>query len=305
MGRRSSRDEDRYRMYSCNPGIWSNNLLWKMITRLQVISGNHLACLESSRTSILVNESPTSEFSVKRGLRQRDLLSPFLFILVMEGLHIALSEANRTCLIRGVKMGLKINIHKSNVYGVGVSEEEVSSMANHIGLPFTYLGLPIGSNMNHSSNWKILINRFQSRLSKWKANPLSIGGRLTLIMSVLESLDARYWSIANDGVFTVGITRKHLDDHFLPSSPTSTCWDKTIPRKVNIFLWRLKIDRLPHRLNLSSRGIEISYISCPSCSGYVESSLHIFFECDIANNIWRLVRSLCDNSIPLFTSMDH
>ncbi|GKD71144.1 RNA-directed DNA polymerase, eukaryota, partial [Tanacetum coccineum] len=122
---------------------------------------------------------------------------------------------------------------------------------------------------------------------------------------ISSNSDACYWSIANDGVFTVGITRKHLDDHFLPSSATSTCWDKTLPRKVNIFLWRLKIDRLPHRLNLSTRGIEISDISCPSCSGYVESSLHIFFECDIANNIWRLVRSWCDNTIPLFTSMDH
>ncbi|GKF56576.1 hypothetical protein Tco_0166916 [Tanacetum coccineum] len=29
--------------YSCNPGIRSNNFLWKVITRLQVISGNHLA----------------------------------------------------------------------------------------------------------------------------------------------------------------------------------------------------------------------------------------------------------------------
>ena len=45
--------------------------------------------------------------------------------------------------------------------------------------------------------------------------------------------------------------------------------------------------------------------SCPSCNGYVESRLHIFFECDIARNIWGLVRTWCDNSIPLFTSMDH
>ncbi|GJS40564.1 RNA-directed DNA polymerase, eukaryota [Tanacetum coccineum] len=117
--------------------------------------------------------------------------------------------------------------------------------------------------------------------------------------------DACYWCIANGGVFTVGITRKHLDDHLLPSSATSTCWDKTLPHKVNFFLWRLKIDRLSHRLNLSTRGIEISDISCPSCSGYVESSLHIFFEFDMAKNIWRLVRSWCGNSIPLFTFMDH
>nr|GEZ50399.1 GDSL esterase/lipase At3g48460-like [Tanacetum cinerariifolium] len=88
--------------------------------------------------------------------------------------------------------GLKINIHKSN-YGIGVSIEKVSIMAYSIGcapgsLPFTYLGLPISSNMNLISNWQPLIDRFQSRLSSWKANMLSIGGRLTLIKAVLDSL---------------------------------------------------------------------------------------------------------------------
>ncbi|GJX02021.1 RNA-directed DNA polymerase, eukaryota, reverse transcriptase zinc-binding domain protein [Tanacetum coccineum] len=52
------------------------------------------ACLCSARTSILVNGSPTAEFSLKQGIRQGDPLSPFLFILVMEGLHIALNDAN-------------------------------------------------------------------------------------------------------------------------------------------------------------------------------------------------------------------
>nr|GEW96500.1 RNA-directed DNA polymerase, eukaryota, reverse transcriptase zinc-binding domain protein [Tanacetum cinerariifolium] len=62
-------------------------------------------------------------------------------------------------------------------------------------IPFSYLGLPIGSNMSKISNWNVLIERFKSRLSGWKANMLSSGGRLTLIKSVLGSLGIYYFSI--------------------------------------------------------------------------------------------------------------
>lgn len=36
--------------------------------------------------SVLVNSNPTEEFSMKRGLREEDLLAPFLFLVVAEGL---------------------------------------------------------------------------------------------------------------------------------------------------------------------------------------------------------------------------
>nr|GEX78452.1 hypothetical protein [Tanacetum cinerariifolium] len=60
---------------------------------------------------------------------------------------------------------------------------------------FTYLGLSIGSNINLVSSWQFLIDRFHTKLSSWKANPLSIGGHLTLIKAVLRSLGIYFLSI--------------------------------------------------------------------------------------------------------------
>ncbi|GKG41575.1 RNA-directed DNA polymerase, eukaryota, partial [Tanacetum coccineum] len=79
------------------------------------------------------------------------------------------------------------------------------------------------------------------------------------------------WSLADDGIFSVRSSRRLIDSKLLPSILLSTSWDNILPHKVNIFLWRLSLDRLPHRLNLSSRGIDITTISCSSCNGNVES----------------------------------
>lgn len=62
-------------------------------------------------------------------------------------------------------------------------------------LPFSYLGLPIGARMNRFEHWAPVINKFQNKLSNWKASTLSAGGRLTLCKSVLGSLSIFFFSI--------------------------------------------------------------------------------------------------------------
>ncbi|XP_022032257.1 uncharacterized protein LOC110933335 [Helianthus annuus] len=87
--------------------------------------------------------------------------------------------------------GLKINLQKSILYGLGVDNGSVSDMAKVIGCkpdtgPFTYLGIKVGANMNRINNWTHIFEIFDNRLSTWKAKTLSMGGgRLTLINSVL------------------------------------------------------------------------------------------------------------------------
>ncbi|GJX62764.1 RNA-directed DNA polymerase, eukaryota, partial [Tanacetum coccineum] len=116
--------------------------------------------------------------------------------------------------------------------------------------------------------------------------------------------DSCVWSIAKDDIFTVGETHHIIDSMLLPSLVPLTSWYKVLPHKVNIFLWRLYLDRLPHRLNISSRGMDIQSISCPMCNCNVETSSHIFVECDIASEVWRMVQNWYDIPLPSFLSHD-
>ncbi|GJV95288.1 RNA-directed DNA polymerase, eukaryota [Tanacetum coccineum] len=111
-------------------------------------------------------------------------------------------------------------------------------------------------------------------------------------VQLIDKPDSWTWILDNDDVFTVHETRVHLDSSFLPSCSLCTRWPKSLPRKVNIFVWRLALDRLLTRLNLSLRGLDIPSIMCPMCNNKVESVDHVFFGCDLSSNVWRLVGTL-------------
>ncbi|XP_071694839.1 uncharacterized protein [Rutidosis leptorrhynchoides] len=65
-----------------------------------------LTCFKSASISILVNDSPTNEFNLERGVRQGDPLSPFLFILATEGLNVLAKNAVEKRLFSGVEVGM-------------------------------------------------------------------------------------------------------------------------------------------------------------------------------------------------------
>ena len=62
-------------------------------------------CVGTATTSVCVNGSPTDEFSLGRGLRQGDPLSPFLFLLAAEGFHVLLEAFAAHNPFTGYKVG--------------------------------------------------------------------------------------------------------------------------------------------------------------------------------------------------------
>lgn len=61
--------------------------------------------------------------------------------------------------------------------------------------PFSYIGMRVGSNMSRCKSSDLIIKKMEDRLSTWKAKTLSIGGRLTLMKSVLGSLPLYFLSV--------------------------------------------------------------------------------------------------------------
>ncbi|XP_023919046.1 uncharacterized mitochondrial protein AtMg01250-like [Quercus suber] len=62
------------------------------------------ACICTVTYSVMLNGQPYGWITPTRGLRQGDPLSPYLFLLVTEGLHALFEQAERIGDIRGVSL---------------------------------------------------------------------------------------------------------------------------------------------------------------------------------------------------------
>ena len=220
-----------------------------------------LECISTPSVSVLMNGSSTEEFNLERGFWQGDPLSPFLFLIAAERLHVMmisvvesdmfapymvgahgdvdishLQSTDNTLLV-GVKSwgniqilksasmlfafvsGLKVNFHKSMLYGVNVAGSRLHEAASvlhckHGRLPFLYLGLPIGGDPRKLAFWYPFVDRIKRRLSDWKSRNLSTGGRLILLKSVMSSIPVYFLSFFKAPSCIIFILESLLNDFF-------------------------------------------------------------------------------------------
>ncbi|GKE88028.1 RNA-directed DNA polymerase, eukaryota [Tanacetum coccineum] len=108
--------------------------------------------------------------------------------------------------------------------------------------------------------------------------------------SLNDSDDDWTWDIGMS-TFTVKHTREYIDQSYLPNDGMETRWNRFLPKKINIFIWRSLRDRLPTRWNLSRKGIDIDSLSCPICDTGIETIHHTLWTCSLATTVWHRIFS--------------
>nr|GEV22983.1 RNA-directed DNA polymerase, eukaryota [Tanacetum cinerariifolium] len=113
----------------------------------------------------------------------------YLFILVMESSHLSVNRAVGEGVFKGIRLNGSLSLSHffyaddalfmgewsdSNMKGCSIMENK-----------FCYLGVMVGEKMYRRKAWDDVVLKLRSRLSRWKAKTLSIGGRLTLLKSIL------------------------------------------------------------------------------------------------------------------------
>ena len=116
----------------------------------------------------------------------------------------------------------------------------------------TYLGLPLCRGQANKMVWNLVLERVERKLSTWKANYLSLGGRITLIMEVMGNLPIYFMSILECPIFVINGIEK-LQWEFL--------WHgRSAERKFHLIDWALVCtSKLGGGLGIKSEANESSF----------------------------------------------
>ncbi|KAJ0445610.1 putative reverse transcriptase zinc-binding domain-containing protein [Helianthus annuus] len=105
--------------------------------------------------------------------------------------------------------------------------------------------------------------------------------------------DTWTWALDSSGSFTVGSVKECLQKRLFSDLQVDYEWNNWCPKKVNFLIWRLIQDKIPTCTALARRNILLQDDICKLCGEVVESALHLFASCRIAEQVWEFVSRWC------------
>ncbi|KAJ9543812.1 hypothetical protein OSB04_023519 [Centaurea solstitialis] len=277
------------------------------------------ACLRSSRISVLVNGSPTEEFTMEKGIRQGDPLAPFLFLVVAEGLHIMVEEAKEKGLYKGLKVGNKEVVLSHLQYAddaIFFGEWEAENIVNVVKILKCFHAVSVsnaGCNFSGSFEKEVGDGRCTKFWEDRWAGGEVLKDRFTRLFN-LETckgvLIADRGRFHNSGWVWEWCWRREPRGRELSEfSEFCRILDRFKPKLggVDKFVWKLdsvvgfSVKTLRAVLRearaggrevgrvLDKRGIDMDSILCPRCNRDVETVSHALFSCEKVKALWQLV----------------
>ncbi|XP_074288373.1 uncharacterized protein LOC141613533 [Silene latifolia] len=174
-----------------------------------------LGCITSTWFSLKINGDRVGFFKGEGGLRQRDPLSPFLFVMSMKIFSRTLRHIHKhpqglysfyCCCHTSIRYfasmsGLYANPEKTKIYMGGVQDEIKQGVLQATGFkegefPFRYLGVPLNDGKLNKSMFADLLNRIQKALQHWSTHKLSYAGKISLLNSIILGME-QYWKVGS------------------------------------------------------------------------------------------------------------
>ncbi|GAU46642.1 hypothetical protein TSUD_246690 [Trifolium subterraneum] len=135
--------------------------------------------------------------------------------------------------------------------------------------------------------------KWRRRLFAWEEE-LLLGcvGKLANIFLQVDEVDRWVWKLHSSQSYSVKSAYSYLSasETRISDSFDRFLWLKSVPLKVNIFVWRLFLNRLPTKDNLQKRGsIGDHQLLCSALCGFSEDLNHLFFQCPVYGRLWLVI----------------
>ncbi|XP_058732705.1 uncharacterized protein LOC131604270 [Vicia villosa] len=144
-------------------------------------------------------------------------------------------------------------------------------------------------------NWSLPENLMLAR-----PNILSILSNFAI--SNMDKEDLLAWKSVENGMLSIKHAYKLLMNN-KTDKIFSWPWDTDVAPAHSMVCWRLLHNKLPTDDNLKIRGFSFPFV-CSLCCGHMESSTHLFFECQFAKSIWNWLSSQFSCPMPIVYLQD-